>query len=133
MDLTAIPGMATKQTAIQNLIWWRNTNSAASASSYTNYLYNSALNSSNGPAGTMLSYTNTAGKVSNYLYVPPGDNFFLSRQDLIAYAQANSITNILPYVTTYSRDVNAPSFSPNLRSLTYTRYLQNLNVPSGAQ
>jgi len=110
MDLTAIPGLTTPQ--IQALIAWRNAGSEATANSYTNYLYSTNLTTTNGPIGTVLQGTNSFGRTNNYVYVAPGDNAFLSRQDLIAYAQDNGLTNILPYVTTYSRDVNAPSFFP---------------------
>jgi len=51
----------------------------------------------------------------------PGDRMFASRQDLIRYAKANPGTfetsgdNIpaLQYLTTFSRDIDAPSFAPN--------------------
>lgn len=51
----------------------------------------------------------------------PGDRMFASRQDLIRYARANPGTfetsgdNIpaLQYLTTFSRDIDAPSFAPN--------------------
>jgi len=129
MDLTAIPNLTTTQ--IQALIAWRNAGSEASATSYTNYLYSTNLTATNGPAGTVLQATNSFGTTNNYLYVAPGDNAFLSRQDLIAYAQANNMTNMLPYVTTYSRDVNAPSFFPASRTVPFLKYLLNLNPPAG--
>jgi hypothetical protein len=56
-----------------------------------------------------------------FLKVPEGDQTFLNRQDLIKFT-ARSGTQIpdgaLPYLTTFSRDVTAPSFRPDpLRSL----------------
>lgn len=51
----------------------------------------------------------------------PNDRMFASRQDLIRYAKANSGTfetsgdsiPALQYLTTFSRDIDAPSFAPN--------------------
>lgn len=75
------------------LLDWRN---AASQSSYVNYVTNYLA-------------TNAAGAVY------PGDNTFLSRQDLIKAARegiAGLSTNALPYLTTFSRDRNAPGWGP---------------------
>jgi Tfp pilus assembly protein PilX len=51
----------------------------------------------------------------------PGDRIFTSRQDLIRYAKTNpgtfeTLGNTIPalqYFTTFSRDIDAPSFAPN--------------------
>ncbi len=104
-ELTEIPGL-TNQADVDALIAWRN--KASIASSYTNYLYNVA-------------------PTNGYLQVAPGDNTFLSRQDLIAYAETNGITNALPYLTTFSRELNSPSIpvgvnstlNPDFRQLIY--------------
>jgi len=75
------------------LITWRN---AASRTDYVSHVTN-------------FLATNAAGTVF------PGDNAFLSRQDLIQAARdgvAGLSTNALPNLTTFSRDRNAPSWGP---------------------
>ena len=78
---------------VQKLVAWRN---AATRSGYLQYVTN-------------FLATN-AGQT-----VYPGDNTFLSRQDLIKAARdkiAGLTTNALPNLTTFSRDRNAPSWGP---------------------
>ena len=96
----------TTPTQIAALTGWRNLASGASETSYTNYVYNVAA-------------------TNGFLQVQPGDNTFLSRQDLIAYANYAGIASSLPYLGTFSRTVNAPAYippataaSPNLDPLT---------------
>lgn len=51
-----------------------------------------------------------------FLDVPSGEQAFVNRQDLIAYAKraGSALTpDALPYLTTFSRDIDAPSFQPN--------------------
>jgi hypothetical protein len=83
-----------------DLLGWRNRSSAASAAGYLSY-------------ATNFLATNTPGQVY------PGDNVFLSRQDLIKAAKdgiAGLSTNALTNLTTFSRDRNAPSWSPTFNS-----------------
>jgi len=112
IDLTAVPGL-TNASDINALILWRNASTAASTNSFLAAQILTNLTSTN--ADAILSVTNVIGTTTNIStqpYVAPGDNAFLSRQDLIAYAQAHNITAALPYLTTFSRDLNAPSFAP---------------------
>jgi len=92
-DLSQIPGIADPNSLVQ----WRNAASASSASSFTNA---------------------AAWQITNGAFLVPftGDNQYLSRQDLIRYAQANPSvisTNALQYLTTFTREVNAPSWGPD--------------------
>ncbi len=50
-----------------------------------------------------------------FIDVPTGEQAFVNRQDLLAYvASTNTISNSsLPFLTTFSRDLNAPSYEPN--------------------
>jgi len=50
-----------------------------------------------------------------FIDVPTDEQAFVNRQDLLAYvASTNTIsTNSLPFLTTFSRDLNAPSYEPN--------------------
>ncbi len=112
IDLTAVPGLS-NASDINALILWRNASTAASTNSFLSAQILTNTISTN--ADAILSVTNVIGTVTNIStqpYVAPGDNAFLSRQDLIAYAQAHNIATALPYLTTFSRDLNAPSFAP---------------------
>ena len=110
-DLSQIPGItsATMNTFVQ----WRNTNSASSATSYV---------------------TNVSAAATNGFLTPrPGDRNLLSRQDLIKLArEGNGVyygitTNALPYLTTFTRALNAPSWSPPLNASQMTpNYLDAL-------
>ncbi len=58
--------------------------------------------------------TNSVGKIMT-------NNYFLNRQDLLRYAQTQNtgLTNSLPYLTAFSRSVNAPSWGPTTTTVTY--------------
>jgi len=93
VDLAGIPGIDTAANA-NAVIQWRNQASAASASSYTNRVFNDT---------------------NGFLTVAPGDQSFLGRMDLINYAKAHPAqisTAALQYLGTSSRERNAPSYSP---------------------
>ena len=83
------------------LAGWRNPVTDASEANYTNYVYNVAA-------------------TNGFLQVQQGDNTFLNRQDLIAYANYAGLTASLPYLGTFSRDVNAPAYIPPATTLTTT-------------
>ncbi len=77
------------------LVTWRNQTTASDVTSYTNYV---------------LSATN------GFVMVASGDQTFLSRRDLINYAKANPSQlqlKALQYLGTYTRALNAPSYTPN--------------------
>ncbi len=112
-DLTRLTNTATPaitQTPdIDNLVAWRN---AASAGSYAAYV------------------TNTWA-TNGFMQVAPGDTTFLSRQDLIQYAQKQNtdLTNALPFLTTFSREINEPTWEPSMtttncpaNNYNYTNY-----------
>ena len=99
---------AAQMTALSN---WRNPATATNESSYTNYVY--SLQATNG-----------------FLQVQPGDNTFLSRQDLIAYANYAGITSALPYLGTFNRAVNAPAYTP-ANVTTLNPDLLNLRFANG--
>lgn len=92
---------------------WRNQTTAANATSYTNYV---------------SSFLSTNASMSVY----PGDTTFLSRQDLIQAAQAGiaglttaSLTNL----TTFTRELNAPSWSPGTNAPAGGIYNYSNNAP----
>ncbi len=100
-DLLQLPGV-NSQSAVDQLIEFRN-HGATSATAYTNavnaFLKNGYLTRAATNAKTSQVFTN---------------NVFVSRQDLLRYVrtQNSSLTNALPYLTTFSRSVNAPSWMP---------------------
>ncbi len=91
-DLSQIPGFLDPNAFVN----WRNAASGTNSASFTNHVYG-------------------FGVTNGFLKTPAGDRTFFSRQDLIQYAKANSnvlSTNALPYLTTFTREFNAPSYSP---------------------
>jgi hypothetical protein len=110
-DLTQLPGVTTND--VNTLVQFRN------SVSETNYPM--ALTNSNGSGllsnGFMQVYAPSAGG--------PSDTTFLSRQELIQYATNNpDWTNALPYLTTFSRELNGPTWGPtvNMGILNGTNY-----------
>jgi hypothetical protein len=80
----------------QAFVAWRNAATGVNANSYINYVTNFA--STNG-----------------FSQIAPGDTSFLSRQDLIAAAQsgvAGLTTDCLTNLTTFTRELNAPTWAP---------------------
>ncbi len=113
-DLTQLSGTIS-QSDVDNLVKWRN---AANAATYPNYV------------------TNT-WSTNGFMRVAPGDTTFLTRQELIKYAQTQNtdLTDALPYLTTFSREVNGPTWFPTTptgSSINYTslRYTPNTTNPA---
>ncbi len=90
VDLNKIPGVKNADALVQ----WRNEKTAESPGDYTNHVLN---------------------MVTGFSKVVPGDQTFVSRQDLIRYVENNpdQITReALQYLGTSSWEVNAPSYTP---------------------
>jgi Tfp pilus assembly protein PilX len=104
--------------AANALISFRNPQASASAAAYTNYVQGAAHT---GFLNALTSNPPTGGTNTN--------NFFNSRQDLIRYATTNNtaLTNALPYLTHYSRELNAPSWYPTTNTLL-NNYASNANT-----
>jgi len=89
-DLTQlVPGLS--QNDVNALVAWRNRQTAPS---YAAYVANWATN--------------------GFMQVAQGDTTFVGRQELIAYAQQSNphLLPALPYLTTFSREVNGPTWGP---------------------
>ncbi len=113
-DLTQLTN-AVQAADIDNLVAWRN---PANLTNYAGYI------------------TNT-WSTNGFMRVAPGDTTFLSRQDLIKYAQMQNVdlAAALPYLTTFSREVNGPTWQPTTpsgSSIDYTaqRYTANALNPA---
>jgi hypothetical protein len=100
-DLTQL-NSAIVQANVDTLVSWRN---AASSSTYA-------------------SYVTTAATNNGFTRVANGDTTFLSRQELIKYAQTQNpnLTNALPYLTTFSRELNGPTWGPTTNATASGTY-----------
>lgn len=113
-------------TTADTLITFRNPQASASAAAYTNYVLGAARTGFLSSLATNLA----TGATTN--------NFFVTRQDLIRYASNNNpdLTNALPYLTHYSRELNAPSWTPTTNTtISYaasadTTSSTNRNIPN---
>ena len=103
--LTNSSAVPISQADIDNLVNWRNASTASPAANYVTNVYAAATN-------------------NGFTRVANGDTTFLSRQELIKYAttQNMDLTNALPYLTTFSRELNGPTWGPttNSPSINYT-------------
>lgn len=89
------------QTDVNALLAFRNPNTIASATDYSNAVYDAAR------SGFLSIVTRNLG-------APRFHNYFSSRQDLIRYAtlKNNALGSALPLLTHFSRAVTAPSWTP---------------------
>jgi hypothetical protein len=115
-DLTQIPGLsgAAGQTLIDNLVNWRNAGGLANAGGTT------------GPNFLQAAFTAAQSGFLNFQSNPAGtvsDRPLMSRQDLINYFANSTVdpnfntssavaSKALPYLSTFSRAVSAPTWSP---------------------
>jgi len=92
-DLTQLTAAITAKD-VDALVQWRNVAAQGTGAAYGGYVTNWATN--------------------GFTRVAPGDTAFLTRQELIAYAQTRrpALTNALPYLTTFSREFNGPVWGP---------------------
>jgi Tfp pilus assembly protein PilV len=97
-DLTQI-GLTSQQ--VDQLVSWRNASSWNSTSAYVGYLGTNAAPLTNAPS-------------VGFLQAAAGDQAFVGRQDLIQYwnNKLGASPSLLPYITTFSREKNAPSWGP---------------------
>ncbi|MEI9997773.1 MAG: hypothetical protein WDO13_00645 [Verrucomicrobiota bacterium] len=99
------------QSAVDKLVQWRDASTSATA-------YNAA-----NPSDTTTYFGYVTGSTNSFTLVQPGNQAFLTRQDLInsitstapgSLGAAGFTTNALPFLATFTRQVNAPSFYPAL-------------------
>lgn len=67
------------------------------------------------------NYTNHVREAATngFVRVSPGDDAFLSRQDLLAYAKWKGFSDAATNLTTFARTVNAPAWSPATNAGTF--------------
>src|SRR5207249_4837464 len=104
------------QPAIEAIVGWRNYFSAQPSGTFPNFVFNSAAATSY--VNSVLS--NTTGFMTVPIPIPAPtsrtDQLFPTRQSLIqlgAISGFTSITNALQYLTTFSRELNAPTWTPS--------------------
>lgn len=93
--LTDIPGITTPDT----LVTWRNPTTASNSDAYVTYATGDALRQA-------------------FLQASSGDRRFFSRSDLIRWVKNNSsalLTDALPYLTHFTRTLDAPSLTRDTR------------------
>jgi hypothetical protein len=125
-DLTQLPGGLTS-TQIDQLVAWRNFASipVPGASSPASFL-SPGFNNTSGSNYYNLISSNTTGYLAvNGTAVNSGqtDRMFTSRQELIKFVQnglgvSGTSLNVLNYLTTFTRDLNQPSYIPPVQSNT---------------
>jgi len=93
-NLLAIPGITSD--AIEDIVAaWRNKASSASSASYKEFL-------------------DVSGPEAGFRKVAPGDHTFLGRRDLLDFWSKKGLDReALQYLTTFSREVAAPSYVPS--------------------
>lgn len=118
-DMTQIPGVT--PAAVDALISFRNPQ-ATNAAAYADYVPGGAAS---GFLSAVATNASESGVTTNA--------FFASRQDLIRYAQKQNtaLTNALPYLTHFSRELARPSITNNgLLSMTSRYDLNRIANPS---
>jgi hypothetical protein len=96
-DLTQLGISATD---VGNLLAWRNPVAGTNTATYAAYITN-------------------CWATNGFMTVTNQDNAFLGRQDLINYAASTKsagLSNALPYLTTFSREVNGPTWGPEINA-----------------
>ncbi len=101
-DLTQLTGGISQTPDVDGLVNWRN---ATTAANYATNVYTTATN-------------------NGFTRVANGDTTFLSRQELIKYVQTQNtdMVNALPYLTTFSRELNGPTWGPSTPSGSTINY-----------
>ncbi len=113
-DLSEIPGIDDDAT-VATFIAWRNATSASSATSFHDYVFPNDW--------TLRNFSKTEA----------GDNTFFSRSDLIEAIESGACgisAEALPYLTTFSRMKNAPSWSPSSDKAAPYRYKTDADDPN---
>lgn len=118
-DLSQI-GMTARQT--ESLVGWRNYVTAGATGSYPSYAF---PDSGAAYATAMLGTTNGFTRIASTNAVAAGsapprtDRMFATRQEMISFltgadpSGATAALNALQYLTSYSRDLNQPSYFPD--------------------
>jgi len=114
-DLTQLPGLTASD--VDKLIAFRNPG-AVTAATYTNCAAAAAS------AGFLSTVATNA--VSTQVFT---NNYFFNRQDFLHYArtQIPDFTNAAPYLTTFSRALNTPSWGPSTNMGGAYNYQNNAN------
>ncbi|MDD5350114.1 MAG: hypothetical protein PHQ12_07870 [Chthoniobacteraceae bacterium] len=113
-DLTQLDSAKISSADVDRFVQWRN------AATWSNYAAN----------------VHTSATGNGFTRVAKGDTCFLSRQELIKYAQTQNpaLVSALPYLTTFSREVNGPTWGPSLpadyAAKQYTAETLNPRIPN---
>ena len=141
-DLTTLPNPI-PQPQIDKIAGWRNYGSTLfGASNGTISAFGTFPNNFTFTAALATNYlnkfilSNNAGfSVTNGAVAPNGrtDQMFLSRQQLIAYRATTQFNpNALQYLTTFTRELNAPSWKPLMPPGSSIDYASLANTPTAS-
>jgi hypothetical protein len=111
VDLGLIPGLSNADAFVKN---WRNLATGQNSADYLAYL--GVGGSSNSSSGVVFGAGPKDGFLRSGTTTSANDNRLLSRQDLIRLASNGTLGitgTALPYLTTFSRSLNAPTYSPD--------------------
>lgn len=109
-DLRAIPGLE-NDTSVKSLIEWRNKVSNASYPAMV-----AGLTSTSPPDASPGRWGEPGGFLESYTSGTATDNRFFGRQDLLNYFRhqfGTAADAALPFLTTFSADLDQPSFRPD--------------------
>ena len=104
---------------VDRLVGWRNHATTQPSNNFPNTNFADNFRTSTLPSTTFYNYlrNNTTGFLGpNPTATPDGrtDQVFMQRQQLIGFRKATQFSaNALQYLSTFSRETNAPSFSPS--------------------
>ena len=116
-DLTPTSGVNLPQTQVDNIVGWRNYASTQQTGSFGNFSFTAAQ--------ALLYFNSVINNTNGFLTAstpPPWNNrtdqVFVQRQELVDFRKAvgsptSFSANALQYLGTFSRETNAPSFSPS--------------------
>jgi hypothetical protein len=148
-DLTALPSPSPNPPSpyfpnssspyqIDNLVGWRNYGSTQPTNNFPGTTFAANFRAGSGPA---LAYwtsiiNNTTGFLSASGAVAANgrtNQMFLSRQQLIAFQKATGFpANALEYLTTFSRELNAPTWKPSTPTGSTFDYAFQANTPTAS-
>jgi hypothetical protein len=141
-DLTTLPNPLPQTTQIDQIVGWRNYGSAllgqsnatiAAFGTFPNFIFTAAL--ATNYVNNFVLFNTTGFSTTSGAAAANGrtDQTFLSRQQLIAYRSTAGFTqDALQYLTTFSRELNAPSWKPSTPVGSSIDYAALANTPTAS-
>ena len=142
-DLTLLPYPIPNSSSpyqIDRLVGWRNYGSTQPNNNFPDTAPAFAANFRGGPNPALAYWKSIVNNTSGFLSTSDAvaangrtDQMFLSRQQLIAYRAATLFNvNALQYLSTFSRELNAPSWKPSTPLGSTIDYATLANTPTAS-